>query len=513
MKYTLIFIVSLFTIQLSAQTWSDNVAQIFYNKCSKCHHQGGIGSIPLTTYQEVSPIANFIKDYIETDEMPPWPPNNNYQTYVHDRSLTVNEKSTILNWITANTPEGNASNTPPVPSFTIGSILGQGDLEVKIPRYMSKAQNGKDDYVCFSIPSGLTSNKIIKSVEIIPGNPAIVHHALIFVDPSGVESTDTISGQCSSPSSTATKLIAGYTPGSSPLTLPSVDPLKLGINLPSGSNIYFEMHYPEGSYGQFDSTKVIFHFYPDNETNVREVFAAPVVQNWFFTLPPNVETEVEGSYGPLQTNISLLSVFPHMHLLGKSIKSYNVSSTNDTIPLIDIPKWDFHWQDFYFFKNIVKVPIGSYIKGEGVYDNTDNNHHNPNSPPITVYPGLNTSDEMFLIYFHYMYYQTGDENYNIEELMTASLNEVSENHPGVKLFPNPIDENLTIELNTKIGDVVSLYVYDSKGVEINRLLDKSRVEEERQTIKWEPASDLRSGIYFLSFNINGELFTKKVIKK
>lgn len=512
MKYLFILFLSLLSLTLNAQTWSDNVAEIFYNKCATCHHQDGIGPIPLTTYNEVSPIANFIKGYIESDEMPPWPPNNTYQSYIHDRSLTLDEKATIIDWINANTPEGNSSNTPPIPVYSGSSVLGAGDLEVQIPTYMSKAQSGQDDYVCFSVPSGLSSNKIIKSVEIIPGNPSIVHHALVFVDPTGAETTDSISGQCSSPSSTTTKLIAGYTPGSSPMTLPAVEPLKLGINLPAGSNIYFEMHYPHGSYGEFDSTKVIFHFYPDNETGVREVFAAPVVQNWTFTLPPNEETEVTGSFGPLPTDFSLLSVFPHMHLLGKSIKSYDISSSNDTLALIEIPEWDFHWQDFYFFKNIVKAPSGSYIKGEGVFDNTTNNPENPNSPPITVYPGLNTNDEMFLIYFHYMYYQTGDENYNIEELISAGLNENKLDHPFVKTYPNPFNEKITIDFDTNVGDIISIYVYDIKGVKMDEILDKHTVTNNNK-IEWNPNKNLKSGVYFLSFNLNGKMFNQKIIKK
>ena len=99
-----------------------------------------------------------------------------------------------------------------------------------------------------------------------------------------------------------------------------------------------------------------------------------------------------------------------MHLLGKTIKSYAITPTSDTIKFANIPHWDFHWQDFYFFKHMQKVPQGSKIKGVGVYDNTATNEHNPNNPPVMVTAGLNTNDEMFLVYFHYMLYQNGDEN-------------------------------------------------------------------------------------------------------
>ena len=246
-------------LSATAQTWSDNVAQIFYNKCTKCHHSGGIAPTSLMTYSEVSPMASAIAMAVGADNMPPWPPDNNYQQYAHDRSLTSTEKTTILNWITNGSPEGTAANTPPPPVYTTNTVLGNGDLVVQMPTYMSKA-TFNDDYACFSVPTGLLQNRTIKAVEIVPGNREIVHHALIYIDPAGTEVTDSIGGNCASPSNSTTKLLAGYTPGATPMVLPSTSPLKLGIDMAAGSNVYFAMHYPVGSYGMFDSTKVILHF-------------------------------------------------------------------------------------------------------------------------------------------------------------------------------------------------------------------------------------------------------------
>ncbi len=499
-----------------SQNWSDNVAQIFYDKCSKCHHHGGIAPVPLTTFSEVSSIAAAIQNYVTSDEMPPWPPSNTYQQYSHNRALTSTEKSTILDWIGLGTPEGNASNTPPLPVFPSGALLGAGDLKVKIPRYMSKAQNGHDDYVCFSIPSGLTESRTIKSVEIIPGNRQIVHHALIYIDPTGNENTDT-SGHCSSPGLSTTKLIAGYTPGCSPMTLPSVSPLKLGIPIPLGSDIYFGMHYPAGSYGGFDSTEVIFHFYPVGETGIRQVYAADVIQNWTFTLPPNQITPVTASYFPLTADVSILSVFPHMHLLGKSIKAYGVTPANDTLKFANLPNWDFHWQDFYFFKKMQFAPIGTVIKGEGVYDNTTSNPNNPNSPPVTVYPGLNTSDEMFLVYFHYMYHQAGDENYDMNALMSASLVEqLSAKNDIITVFPNPSNADSRIYFKAIPGDNLAVHIYDGQGLLVKKLRSNTMSSSSGTELNWDGTNEngtpVTKGIYYVSINLNGILTTEKIVR-
>ena len=501
--------------QLNGQTWSGEVAQLFYNKCSKCHHPGGLAPTSLMTYGEVSPMATIISQYITDEEMPPWPPDNSYQEYLHVRSLSSTEKSTILNWLSNGLPEGNSAATPPPPVYTNNTILGNGDLTVQIPTYMSKA-TANDDYVCFSVPTYLTQNRIIKAVEVVPGNRQIVHHALIFIDPNGIEVTDTLDGLCASPSNASTKLVIGYTPGASPMILPSVSPLALGMDIGTGSKIYFAMHYPVGSYGEFDSTKVILHFYPPGTTNVRQISAAPLISNYNFTLPANQVTNLTAQYptnGGVPTNFSVLSVFPHMHLLGTNIKAYAYKANQDTVKFVNIQHWDFHWQDFYFFRYIQKVSTGFKIKGEAKYDNTVNNPHNPNSPPLNVSSGFNTTDEMFLVYFHFMPYMNGDENYDLQELMSATLGDyMEEDLNGIVSYPNPFQENICIEFKDPFEISDQIFVYSSSGdfiCKLDPIVGASKVLWDGKNSNGQNVS---KGAYYLSARIKGKAYSKKLLK-
>jgi len=503
-----------------SQTWSDDVATIFYAKCAQCHHNGGIAPASLVTYAEVNSMAAAVYDAVNQNHMPPWPPDNTYQQYAHDRALNSSEKSTVLNWILAGSPEGNATNTPPPPVFNSGALLGAGDLSVRIPTYSSKAGRSYDDYACFAIPSGLTQNRVIKSIEIIPGNREIVHHALIYVDPTGNEQTDT-TGFCGSPTLGTTKLVAGYTPGSTPMILPTQAPLKLGINMQANSKVYFAMHYPAGSGGMLDSTKVIFHFYPVNTTGIRPVFADAVLQNWTFQLPPEQVTTVTARYpstGGLNQHISLLSVFPHMHLLGKSIKAYAVSPANDTIKFAHLKHWDFHWQDFYFFKSIQKAPLGSVLHAEGLYDNTSNNLHNPSNPPVLVKAGHNTTDEMFLVYFHYTLYQTGDETYNMEDLMSASLMEqLDVNKAGLlRVYPNPSSQQTTFDFSAlERPSTVSLIIYDQLGRHVKTIIS-NQIITPGLDLQWDGTNELGSPVtdhwYMASYSIDGQVYALPVLR-
>jgi hypothetical protein len=120
-------------------------------------------------------------------------------------------------------------------------------------------------------------------------------------------------------------------------------------------------------------------------------------------------------------DISVLTINPHMHLVGKSFKAYALEPAGDTIRLISIPRWDFRWQYFYTFQKMLKIPEGSMICVEAEYDNTSANPNNPNDPPKLVAERLNrggegmrTTDEMLQFIITWLPYQKGDENISLQ---------------------------------------------------------------------------------------------------
>ena len=494
-----------------AQTFSSGIAEIFYNRCTSCHRPGGIGYFNIITYQDVQSMAGSIFDAIAFDHMPPWPPDDNYSQLLHSRALSAHEKNTLLDWLSNGMPEGNSSETPPPPVFPEGSILGPGDLELQIPSYTSTATAQSDDYVCISVPTGLTSAKKIRAMEVVAGNTSIVHHCLIYIDETGNYQSN-LNGTCTGPVGQSYKLAGGYVPGTMPMVFPNNNQLRLGQTIPAGSNIVFAMHYPAGSGGQVDSTKVIFHFYPDNTPNIRELQADPVLQNWQFFLPANQVTTVNAQQN-IPTNISVFSIFPHMHLIGKSIKAF-ATHQQDTIPLINIPKWDFHWQGFYVFKHLRKLPAGSTLRGQGVYDNTVTNIHNPNNPPIGVGPGLNTTDEMFIFYGHFMPYQNGDELHDLEEMVALNIQEYTAHwSPDIQFYPNPFTKTLSIDVSqVAYSQSITLAIYDLQGKLVKRLK-----HNHNEVVVWHgedtTGAQVMSGMYYLSILVDGKQHLSKPLVK
>lgn len=522
MKKFLSFLTITAFFSASAQqiTWSGDVAEILYKNCTSCHNPNGIAPFSLMNYNDAATWASTISYAVQSGNMPPWKADTSYQRFAHERILSQSERNKIVAWVNNNSPSGDLAQAPAPPVYPSDGYLGPADLEVQMPVYTSKATATADDYICIALPSGLAADKKIRAVEVIPGNRNIVHHTLVFLDSTRQYQTDTTGGDCGGPS--AGTMVTGYAPGGNPTIFPNGNTLKAGITMRANSNVILAMHYPEGSAGQKDSTKVRFYFFPDNEPNVRSIKTAPLLQKWNFCIDPNTVQQVNSWFPSatvgLQSSYSALSVFPHMHLLGKSIRSYAVNSSGtDTVPLIDIPHWDFEWQDFYYFKKIQKLPKTYRIYGEASYDNRSTNPHNPHNPPQRVCAGLNTSDEMFLFYFHYMPYQTGDENIDLESLMQMNIGERELNLPAyeaMRVFPNPASEQMNFQYELPRAAWVNLKIYDTQGKLVKTLLNEKQ-EQGRQTVNWEIAEEPQSigGLYFYSMGINGKYYQGTLLIK
>ncbi|MFN9519521.1 MAG: T9SS type A sorting domain-containing protein [Bacteroidota bacterium] len=200
---------------------------------------------------------------------------------------------------------------------------------------------------------------------------------------------------------------------------------------------------------------------------------------------------------------------PHMHLIGKSIKAYCVTPSNDTIHLIDIPEWDFHWQYFYQFQKPILLPAGSVVYGEATYDNTTNNPNNPNNPPKDVGLGEGTEDEMFLIYTNLSSYLPGDTNIIIDTLshyphdascfQTTGIN--TYNQSNVKIYPNPTSGVVQLE---GFNSTYTTTVYTNEGKAVY-----TKTNEPNDPLNLQ---HLYKGVYYLQIKTkDNEVVYKKLI--
>jgi hypothetical protein len=485
-----------------AQTTYKDVAPIFFARCTSCHHEGGAGPFPFMTHSQTVDQASAIYSALNDGIMPPWSPDTTYTRFLHERIITSNEKSDIMNWILNATPAGDTTLAPTPPIYGESQLYGTPSMELQIPTFTSNATND-DSYVCFSLPTNLTQDRYVRAFEIIPGNASIVHHVLLNVDTIG-NTTNDLSGACYTiPGNYG---LGGFAPGAPPTVFPGVAPMKLGIRIKAGSKIVLQMHYPAGSAGLIDSTKVRLYFYPVNATGIRPVEVTPLLQNWGLSIQPATVVDYTATFPNLPIAISTLATFPHSHLLCTSLFNAAVSGP-DTIPLIRINNWDFEWQGYYTFRYPVKIPLGYNLFGSHTYDNTVNNPNNPHNPPQLVTAGTSTTDEMFFDSFQWTYYLPGDELIDIGALLVgdtllSSVPNVQSNSNielSAAAFPNPATNYSTIRINSSKQDLFQIKIYDLQG-NLVRVLENAKELYGSYFATWDgktaTGSQSPSGIYF-----------------
>jgi len=383
-------------------TWSGDVAKLIYGNCTSCHRTGGIAPFSLETYEEVSNMAGWLQQAMEDKRMPPWTPDEDYKHFVHERVMDPADLTTFQQWVAAGMPSGNLNVAPPLPLYASGYLLGSPEISLSIPTYT--VTTASDVYRNFELFVGNSAATNATAIEVVPGNSAIVHHVLVFQD-STTNPINTSGG--GGTGSDASQLLYSYVPGSSPY----FTPVGTGFRLAPNTRIILQVHYAPGSNGLSDATTV--NFRTDNSP-LRKIYVNPILNHSNMTngpliIPANQVKTFNSEYTtPIKSTV--LYAFPHMHLLGKSVKVWsNAPTTNDTTRFVWVPQWDFHWQDNFIFPNSVILPLGSTIQAQAVYDNTTSNSNNPSSPPVLVTAGESTTDEMFLVFFAYMPFSPGDQ--------------------------------------------------------------------------------------------------------
>lgn len=521
--YSILLFISAFGIS-NAQTiptWADNVACILYTRCTSCHNPNGIAPVPFMTYPEAAAYALPIQNKVLNHVMPPWPPDRNFQTYAHERVLSQQEIDIIDQWVTNGAPQGNIANAPTPPVYASNAVITNPDVSVVMPTYSVPIQTN-DLYRCFVMPSGTTVDKFISGIEVLPGNRNIVHHVLVYQDTTNacltLDSLDPDPGYTSfgGPGSSSADLIGAWVPGATPYFFPA----GMGTKLFNHANIIIQVHYPLGSTGQVDSTRVNLQF--SSLPGIRNVridpilyHYSPVLTNGPLFIPANTTQTFHEQY-QVPIAITLLTAGPHMHLIGKQISTYAVTPNNDTIPFVKIDDWDFHWQGFYSFRKAMKIPALSMLHADALYDNTTNNPNNPNNPPQNVQLGEATTDEMMLVYFYWTPYLPGDENIVVDTVTSVQtfnnctfavtgIGESANQQTQMMVYPNPTTpatNQFVIELPGQ--EKYDITIYNSVGQAVKQL-------KEIYAYTTVDTKNLERGVYFIKASTNEKSLMKKIV--
>ena len=168
-------------------TYSKHVAAIFNRHCVECHRDGELAPFPAGAYDEVVGWADNIREVVSEGRMPPWLADPQYGKFSNDCSMSAEEKETLFAWIDDGCPEGDPADLPAPPKFTTGWRMGEPDVVYPMPEAFNVPAEGTVDYQYFTVEPDVKEDMWVIVAEGRPGNPAVVHHVVLFAVPPGVK--------------------------------------------------------------------------------------------------------------------------------------------------------------------------------------------------------------------------------------------------------------------------------------------------------------------------------------
>lgn len=387
-------------------TYTRDIALLVQTRCQNCHRPGQVAPFALTNYKETVSHAQMLVEVTQRRIMPPWIPGpGTHRKFVGERWLSERELALLKTWVEAGCPEGNAADLPPAPEFADGWQLGEPDLVVKMQKPFTVRADGPDLLQNFVIPIDIPEDRLVAAVEFHPGNKRVVHHAVLFLDDKDQarkldEATPEPGyGNFGGPGFLPSGALGGWSVGNTARRLPN----DMGRYLKKGSDLVVQVHYHPTGKEETDQSEIGLYFV---KQPVAESLKQPAtlvgsiwMANYEMDIPAGVAEYRRSTTYTLPKDVILVGIVPHMHLLGKAMKVTARRPGHEPEVLIDVPNWNYNWQDEYYYERPFKLPAGTQLKIEAVYDNSADNPSNPSSPPQRVTWGDETTDEMLFCFF------------------------------------------------------------------------------------------------------------------
>ena len=372
----------------------DDVAPLLTKHCNSCHTAGGIAPFALTTPAEARLHAAAIKEAVSERTMPPWgvDDSGDCQSYTDSRWLDDADIDAIVAWIDAGGLDGLVMRAEAPLRAPLESATHRAEMSTPYT-----PPTGSDDvYRCFVLDPGVAEDAYLTAYQIIPGEPRIVHHVILYAlnnqeaeDEAlarDLDDADPGYGCFGGPgvSFGNVRFLAGWAPGTGITRYPE----GTGIRVKARHKMVMQVHYNLVEGALPDRTAIEFEL-AESVASVAEVL--PLV-NLEFVLPPGQANAVaENEILVEDTATQILGVYPHMHTRGVDMRVERARSSDNSC-VVDVPRWDFNWQQFYFYESAIDVAPGDIFKLRCSFDTRGA------SGDITW--GEGTADEMCLAGFY-----------------------------------------------------------------------------------------------------------------
>jgi tetratricopeptide (TPR) repeat protein len=331
--------------------------------------------------------------------MPPWLPEQGYGDFADVRRLSNQDVDLIQRWVKYGMSPGNFAAAPAPPRYDGIWALGKPDLILRVPRPFRLRSNGSDVFHNFILPYPLKQTHYIRAMEIVPETPQIVHHANVMIDRTaslrrqypndwqdGVPGMELLvdSGNRFEPD--------GHFLFWKPDTPALIEPPGMPWRLDSGNDLILNMHLKPSGKPEVLDAQVGLYFTDKPPTKFPMLLQLD--RDDVLDIPAGDSHFVVQDQLALPVDVDVLGVYPHAHYLGRDLEGWATLPDGKKKWLVWIRSWDIDRQSVYHYKTPIYLPKGSVLHMRYTYDNSANNVHNPNSPPIEVRAGNRSVDEM-----------------------------------------------------------------------------------------------------------------------
>ena len=395
----------------SGPTWRRDIEPLVQAKCQTCHRPGGIAPFALQTYDEVHEVRELVKAAVTSRLMPPWLADGACAEYAHDLSLDEMQIATFAKWVDSGAPEGDAAGAE---IDEAPATMSRIDLSLTMPEPYT-AQQDPDDYRCFLIDWPESETAYVTGFQARPGNAEVVHHVIAFLIPpeaaadyAAMDEAEegagyTCFGGPGGGNDPGVSWIGSWAPGNMGGDLPA----GTGLEVKPGSKIALQVHYNTVNGRQPDQTGIDLRIDRSVEKRAAWQFFADI--QWLFPggmkIPagePDVSHEFSVDPTPYFSDgnpFLIHKVGLHMHTRGTSARLSKTRADGTEECLLDIPRWDFHWQYNYDLATPTLVSPGDELNIGCHWDNSAKNQpvvDGKQVQPKDLSWGEGTGDEMCL---------------------------------------------------------------------------------------------------------------------
>ena len=365
-------------------SYQDEIVPILKRRCTTCHIEDGLAPWAMVSHRMVQGWSPMIREVLVTHRMPPGQIDMLEGEWDNVHQISDDELITLVHWIDSGArSEGDADPLQEQVAIDDSWKLGEPDLIIEVPAETIPA-TGMVDFKIKRADLALEKDQWISAVAYNVGDKTVLHSLLVFaVDPS-IDQKD-FAGLIDPKNA---EFISLYVP---PRTEEAFD-ADSGFLLRQDRDLSFKLRYVTGGRETVDKTRIGLYF---RDSTPQYAVHNVITLNPQFSLAPGEDNHVErAETAAFEHDVLVESFAPQAHTRGKSMSISARYPDGKEKRLINIANYNFNWQMNYKLKERLRLPAGSRLVAETLYDNSASNPQNVD-PEAQVKVGITTYDEIF----------------------------------------------------------------------------------------------------------------------